>query len=215
LDAAIEAHRPRSLVVADDGDDIHRERAFGSERYILRQIPLVAILFALGSVALVWPSEFEWQGHLIGAALALASFAYIVFACIRAFVPGPPRLVLAKDGIRQRLSHGRILNIPWDEVQGVLTVDQRLMNVRGFWQTVRDVPAVAVSPAFYERVMPQQPFMRRPLNWGHFAEPRNGTMLVLFRHDFLGTRSQDLREAIETRWRAFSRHPNAGRPHMR
>jgi hypothetical protein len=199
-------------VVADDGDDIHRERAFGSERYILRQIPLVAILFALGSVALVWPSEFEWQGHLIGAALALASFAYIVFACIRAFVPGPPRLVLAKDGIRQRLSHGRILNIPWDEVQGVLTVDQRLMNVRGFWQTVRDVPAVAVSPAFYERVMPQQPFMRRPLNWGHFAEPRDGTVLVLFRHDFLGTRSQDLREAIETRWRAFSRHPNAGRP---
>jgi hypothetical protein len=199
-------------VVAGDKDDIHRERAFGSEQYMLRQIPLAAILFVLGIATLVWPSEFQWQGHLIGAALALASLAYIVFACFRAFVPGPPRLVLSRDGIRQRLSHGRILHIPWDEVQGVIYVDHRLMNVRGFWQTVRDVPAVLVSPAFYERVMPHQPFMRRSLNWGHFAEPRNGAMLVLFRHDYLGTRPRDLREALETRWRAFSRHPNAARP---
>jgi hypothetical protein len=199
-------------MAADDKDDVHGERAFGSEDYMLRQIPLAAILFALGSVALLWPLEFSWPKYLTGAALALGSVGYIVFASIRAFVPGPPRLVLSKDGIRQRLSHGRILHIPWDEVQGVIYFDHRLMNVRGFWQTVRDVPAVLVSPAFYERVMPHQPFMRRPLNWGHFAEPRDGAMLVLFRHDYLGTQRRDLREAIETRWRAFSRHPNAGRP---
>jgi hypothetical protein len=120
--------------------------------------------------------------------------------------------VLSPDGIRQRLSHGRILHIPWDEVQGVVSVDQTVMNVLGFYQTILNVPAVVVSEAFYDRVMPLQPWSRRPLNWGHFAEARKGTVRVLFRPAFLGTRGRDLRHAIETRWRAFSRHPNAKLP---
>jgi hypothetical protein len=143
----------------------------------------------------------------------LASFAYIVFALWRRYVaPGPPRLVLSPDGIHQRLSHGRILHIPWDEVQGVVSVDQRLINIAGLPQTILAVPAVVVSDRFYDGAMPQQPWLKRPLTWGHFAERGNGGVRILFRPAFLGTRGRDLREAIETRWRAFSRHPNAKLP---
>ena len=198
--------------MADDKDDVHRTLAYGSERYLIRQIPLVAILLLLGIATQVWPSAFRWQGQFVGAALALASCAYIVFACFRYVAPGRPRLVLSKDGIDRRLSDGRILHIPWDEVQGVVSVDQKLSNVVGMVQMIRKVPAVVVSEAFYARAMPVQPRLRRRLNWGHFAERHDGAVRVLFRAAFLGTRGQDLRHAIEARWRAFSRHPNAKLP---
>ena len=199
--------------MVDDRDDVQRTLKYGSERYLVRQIPLVAILLLLGLSTQVWPSVFPWQGHFVGAALTMASFAYIVFALFRRFVePGPPRLVLSKDGISQRLSHGRILHIPWDEVQAVLSVDQRIMNIAVLVQTILKVPAVVVSKEFYDRVMPVQPWLRQPLNWGHFAEGGNGGVRILFRAAFLGTGGRDLRQAIEARWRAFSRHPNAKLP---
>jgi hypothetical protein len=201
------------LLVVDDKDDVRRTLKYGSERFLIGQIPLVAIPLLLGLTTQVWPSVFPWQGRYLGAALALASAAFILFALFRRFIaPGAPRLVLSPDGIHQRLSHGRILHIPWDEVQAVVSVDQRVMNIAVLVQTILKVPAVVVSKEFYERAMPVQPWLRRPLNWGHFAESGNGGVRILFRAAFLGTRSADLRQAIEARWRAFSRHPNAKLP---
>ncbi|MGV3635444.1 MAG: hypothetical protein ACO1NY_13930 [Pseudorhodoplanes sp.] len=120
--------------------------------------------------------------------------------------------MLSADGIHQRLSHNRTLHIPWDEVQSVVSVDQRLVNISGVFQTILKVPAVVVSKAFYDSVMPMQPWIRRPLNWGHFAENGNGGVRILFRPAFLGTRGTELRREIESRWRAFSSHPNAKLP---
>jgi len=199
--------------VVDDQDDVQRTLKYGSERYLVSQIPLLGILLMLGVATQVWPSAVPWQGYFVGAGLALASFAYIVFALWRRYVaPGPQRLVLSPDGIDQRLSHGRILHIPWDEVQGVVSVDQSVINIVGLPQTILKVPAVVVSERFYDGAMPEQPWLKRSLNWGHFAERGNGGVRILFRPAFLGTRGRDLRQAIETRWRAFSGHPNAKLP---
>jgi hypothetical protein len=200
--------------VADDKNDVHQTLAYGSERYMIRHVPPVALLLLLGIATQVWPAVYHKPMSIfVGFLLAAASFAYIAFACFRYFIePGRPRLVLSTDGIRQRLSHGRILHIPWDEVQGVVSVDHAFMTIAGMVHTMRDVPAIVVSTAFYDRVMPHQPFLRRPLNWGHFAQGNNGAVRILFPYDYLGTRAQDLRQAIETRWRAFSRHPNAKLP---
>lgn len=199
--------------MVDDKHDVQRTLKYGSERFLISQIPLVAVFLLLGIATQVWPSVFSGPGHFVGAALAVASFAFIVFALFRRYVsPGPPRLVLSPDGIHQRLSHNHTLHIPWDEVRSVVSVDQRLVNISGFVQTILKVPAVVVSKAFYDSVMPIQPWMRRPLNWGHFAESGNGVVRILFRPAFLGTRGTELRRAIESRWRAFSRHPAAKLP---
>lgn len=197
--------------MADDKADVQQTRAYGAERYMLRQIPLAAFLLAIGLGLLIWPVA-KPGSTLFAFALSAGSFAYIAFACFRAFEPGRPRLELSPDGIRQRLSHGHILHIPWHEVQDVVSTDHTTTNVVGIVQTMRDVPAVVVSPAFYDRWMPQKPWLKRPLNWGHFALGKNDAVRVLFRPDYLGTRSEELRQAIETRWRAFSRHPNAKLP---
>jgi hypothetical protein len=199
--------------VVDDKHDVHRTLKYGSERFLIGQIPLAAIFLMLGIATLLWPSDVTWQGQFVGAALAMASFAFIVLALFRRYVaPGPPRLVLSPDGIHQRLSHNRTLHIPWDEVQSVVSVDHRLVNIAGYVQTILKVPAVVVSRAFYDSVMPIQAWMRQPLNWGHFAESDNGVVRILFRPAFLGTRGTELRQAIESRWRAFSRHPAAKLP---
>lgn len=199
--------------MADERDDVNRVLKYGSERFLVGQIPLAAFLLAIGIGTQVWPSNFPRMAQFLGAVLALASFAFIAFALFRRFVePAPPRLVLAPDGISQRLSHGRILHIPWDEMQDVKSVTQRLVNLTGIPQTVFNVPAVIVSEKFYYSVMPLQPWHKRPLNWGHFAEGGNGIVRVLFRPSFLGTTGKELRAAIESRWRAFSHHPNAKLP---
>jgi len=198
--------------VADDKDEVYQTRSYGSERYLIRHVPLAALLFGIG-VLFSSPPTWPLMGPPMRVAITIASFAYIVFACWRRFVaPGRPRLVLSTQGIDQRLSHGHILHIPWHEVQDVVSIDHQVLNVVGVWHSTGDVPAVVVSRAFYERVMPRKPWLRRSLNWGHFAKPGNGTVQILLRFDYLGTRAQDLRQAIETRWRAFSRHPNAKLP---
>ncbi|MGE3145979.1 MAG: hypothetical protein AB7K35_10365 [Pseudorhodoplanes sp.] len=199
--------------MADAKDDVQQVRKYSSGRYVFRQIPWAAAALLLGLATQIWPAIFPWQGQMIGALLALAGLGYILFALFRRFVePGRPRLVLAPDGIFQRLSHGRILHIPWDEVQDVKSVTQRLVNVSWFVQTILHVPAVVVSEKFYDGAMPAQPWHKLPLNWGHFAEGGGGKVRVLFRPAFLGTTGKDLRAAIESRWRAFSRHPNAQLP---
>jgi hypothetical protein len=205
----------RGPVVADDKDDVHRTRAYGFERYLIRQIPIAAFLLVAGvGAAQLWPHRSSPQMSIfVGTALAMASFAFIVFACWRRYIdPARPRLVLSTLGIDQRLSHGRILQIPWDEVRDVISVDHRMWTVGGMYHTTFDVPAVVVSPEFYARVMPEVPWLRRPLNFGHFTQGKNGTVRILFRHDYMGAPAEDLRRAIETRWRAFSRHPNAKLP---
>jgi hypothetical protein len=200
------------FVVADDTDDVHQTRAYGSERFLMRYVPIAALLLLLG-LFVGPPRNWPLMGPPVRLALTVGSFAYIVFACWRRFVaPGRPRLVLSTQGIDQRLSHGHILHIPWHEVQDVVSIDHTVVTIRGFRHTTRDVPAVVVSAAFYAREMPHKPWLRRPLNWGHFAEAENETVKIVFRHDYLGTRAPDLRQAIETRWRAFSRHPNAKLP---
>jgi hypothetical protein len=199
--------------MVEDKHDVQRTLKYGSERFLVSQIPLVAVFLVLGIATQLWPSLVPWQGHVIGAALAMASFAFIMFALFRRFVaPGAPRLVLSPDGIHQRLSHNITLHIPWDEVQNVVSADQRLVNISGFVQTILKAPAVVVSKAFYDGVMPTQPWMRRPFNWGHFAEGDNREVRILFRPAFLGTQGTELRRAIESRWRAFSRHPAAKLP---
>jgi hypothetical protein len=201
--------------VADDKDDVHRTRAYGFERYLISVIPFAAILLALGlGASQIWLHQSSPQMSVFfGMMLAMASFAYIIFACWRLFIdPARPRLVLSPRSIDQRLSYGRILHIPWDEVRDVVSVDHRMWTVAGMYKTTLDVPAVVVSPEFYARVMPEVPWARRPLNFGHFAERKNGTVRILFRYDYVGTRAEDLRQAIETRWRTFSHHPNAKLP---
>lgn len=178
---------------------------------IIGYIPFAAIVFAIGAATQVWPDTFPWQGVYLGFVLAAASLGYIAFACFRYVEPGKPRLTLAPDGIHQRLSRGRMLHIPWNEVRDIAAVDYTF-NASGITHTIRDIPAVVVSQAFYDRVMPPQPWLRRPMNWGHHVEAANGVVRVLFRHDLLGTTAQGLRHAIETRWRAFSTQPNARLP---
>jgi hypothetical protein len=201
--------------VADDKDDVHRTRAYGFERYLISLIPFAAVLLVIGlGAAQLWPHRSSPQMSIfVGTMLAMVSFAFIVFACWRRFIdPARPRLVLSTQGIDQRLSHGRILHIPWDEVRDVISVDHRMWTVAGMYRTTLDVPAVVVSPEFYARVMPEVPWLRRPLNFGHFTQGTNGAVRVLFRYDYFGAPAEDLRRAIETRWRAFSRHPAAKLP---
>lgn len=199
--------------MVEEKDDANRVLKYGSGRYIFHQIPLACILLALGIATQVWPSVFPRHAQYFGGALAMASLAFIAFALFRRFLePGKPRLVLAPDGIFQRLSHGRILHIPWHEVQGVESVTQTLANVLGLVQTIVNVPAVVVSRTFYDREMPLQPWRKRSLNWGHFAERDGDVVRVLFRPAFLGTTGRELRAAIETRWRAFGAHPEAKLP---
>src|SRR5262245_44183509 len=135
-------------VVTNDTNDVERTLAYGSERYIFRHIPPVALVLLLGLAMLLWPGGSSPTASVyVGFLLFAAGFGYIVFACLRYFEPGPPRLALSPDGIRQRLSHGRTLHVPWDEVQGVVSVDHTFMSIASIVHTIRDVPAVVVSEA--------------------------------------------------------------------
>jgi hypothetical protein len=71
--------------------------------------------------------------------------------------------------------------------------------------------ALISDRAYRARVKPET-WWHRGRAWKYHFIPKDGGVQVALFHDVLSVPANDLRDAVEDRWRAFSRHPNAKLP---
>lgn len=133
---------------------------------------------------------------LIGAGL-LARIAYL------RLTPSLPSLVLSARGIEHRLATDKL--IPWDEVVDVESEDVTVRMSRGPGITHRGVTVISVPQRFKETLAGPITWT----SWGSFGNPQfndNGRAfeIRIFPKEVYAD-PQELRTAVETRWRAFGR----------
>lgn len=187
--------------------------SYDNGRYVARHIPIFAALGVLG-LGLLYLVE---QGGDAGprdrfAALLLAGggFCLALLAWWRSRHPGEPTLVLSTTGMRYRLSRDVTLTVPWHEVAGVGTTDVRI-TTRGFGRARRGVPTVLLPRRCIPARANLQSWWQRE-RWQHTLVPKAALVQVAIHDDLLGVPADELYAAIDKRWRAFSRRPDADGP---
>lgn len=190
--------------------DVNSTRRFGTERYFFRQIPFALGFMALGILVLYlsWggSGNDDQQAKVAAVVIIFACLAYIGFAFHWRDSPRKAMLELSPAGILLRIAKGKDLQIPWSEVQDLVTVD-----IKGPKSTVyRDITAVLVTQEFFDNYSPVKSWWGRGPGWRyHFDTRDDGMVQIAFHHDLFSIPAAELWQEIEARWRAFSGSPDA------
>ena len=187
--------------------DVRQTRTFSTENYLVKQVPIAIglILFSLLVMALASDSSDAGdKPYLIGWMLIALSLGYIGYAFHRRARPKKPLIELSPDGILYRIFGDKEFRIPWSEVKSLGLADINLR--RG--ASIRDVTVANVSQGFFEATVPIRSWWKRGPGWRYVFIPNGDTVQIAFHHDVLSVPADELWNEIETRWRAFSGHPN-------
>jgi hypothetical protein len=164
---------------------------------------LVAFAFGVG-FAYVRPADFTVYDWLMTAAALVLGPLLTAYALLRLLVPGKPALVLSPQGLRLHLEWVKDVLIPWREVHGVDTIDIT-DEFRGMPVIYPGVTVILVSKAFYDRYIHVDSLFLRGPAWDNLFIPKGSMVQVALHHEVLTATAQELRAAIEARWRAFGR----------
>lgn len=156
-------------------------------------------LFLVSSIGSTPRDKHVFAGYValvIGFGL-LARIAYLRLA------PSKPSLVLSPKGIQHDLASKTL--IPWSEVKDVHSEDIKVRMSRGPDITHRGVTVISVPQRFKEALVGPVTWS----SWGSFGNPQfndNGRAFEvrIFPKEVYAD-PQELRAAVETRWREFSR----------
>lgn len=205
-------------------DDIHQTRVFRAEKFLMRQWPYALLLIALGGIVLALMdhdgsySASDRKALIAAFVLIAAGFAFIIYTFVRDAKPHKPSYELSPQGITNRLATKRELFIPWDEIYGIDTID----IVRTDWARVLrygygtinfpHVTVVKVSKRFYDQNIHIDSMFTRGPFWSYHFIPDADLVMVSLMHEMVAVSPDDMRDAVEDRWRAFSNNPNAKLP---
>ena len=184
--------------------DIHCTLAYGSEKLAGKWLGLGLLLLVLGGVLLYIRHSFSaYDWFMLGLTFVLG-IGITLYALLQRIVPGKPLLVISPEGLRQHIPWVKDVVIPWREVQGVDTVDIS-GSFNGTPVLFRGVTVVLVTRRFYDRHIHVRSWLMRGPGWDTNYIPRGSQVEVALHHEALRASAQQLRTAVETRWRAFGR----------
>jgi hypothetical protein len=159
-------------------------------------------LFAIAQPGLPPPGETFGAGAAIVVGIGIAALSLW-----RRFRRGGPVYVLSPDGIHIRWPWVKEIFIPWREIKAVDTIDITVWH----WLTryprnieYRGVTVALVSKEFYDdHIHIDSLFMRGPY-WHKTAFIAKGDEVQCALHaEIVSVEPKLLREAVETRWKAF------------
>lgn len=199
--------------------DIHQTLEYRSATAIVRLLPTGLLLVFLGLVIFTLVDLDREPWTFIGIVLCWAvGGALAGVALWRRVNPGKPLFALSPDGIRYRIPLVKEVLIPWQEIQGVDTVDIEAGYWSMLWFTsfptpryntwvARDVTVILLPKEFYEQRIFVDSFLLRGPGWNaNFI--RKGTLVQMaLHHELVSVEPRSLREAVEARWLAFRDRP--------
>jgi hypothetical protein len=192
--------------------NVHKTVGYRHDRLFLAHIPMALLLGLLGLTMFAF-SERNTAGHFLAASILIAAcIAWIVYAFYRRAHPSKPVIELSPLGLLFRIPGVKEVRIPWREISAIETMDTRMFFpslVRPRFLHYRNVTAIRVSRAFYDRkIHVASAFMRGP-GWGNVFFPEEKSARVALHHEALDVPPQDLRREVEARWKAFGPQSSA------
>ena len=157
------------------GQDINQTLEYRSATVIVRLLPTGLLLVFLGLLifALVVDPDREEVSTNVGVVLCLmVGVALAGFTLWRRANPGKPLFTLSPDGIHYRIPLVKEVLIPWQEIQGVDTIDIEAGYWSFLWFTrfptpryntwvAREVTVILLPRPFYDRrIFVDSPFLR-------------------------------------------------------
>lgn len=192
-----------------DLTDVRKPLAFGYEGYLLKQVPFAAGLAALGLVLFLWVDR-DRESILASGVLLAAGLGFIAYAYYRRGHPWKPVFELSTSGVRYRMAGHKEVFIPWREVQDVGAIEvSRFHWLRSGGFRFRDATALVVSKRFYNANIYVDSWVRRGRSWDYLFVTKGDAVQIVMHPELMSISPGDLRAAVESRWRAFSSHPNA------
>ena len=188
---------------------------------IVRLLPTGLLLIFLGLLilALVVDPDREPVWTYLGVGLCIVLGAGLsAFTLWRRWSHGKPIFTLSPDGIRYRIPFIKQVLIPWREIQGVDTIDIEAGYWSILWSTdslryntfiLRDVTVILLPQRFYEQYLHINSFLLRGPAWKANFIPKGDLVQMALHHEYVSVEPRGLREAVETRWRAFREQPAA------
>jgi hypothetical protein len=200
--------------------DIHQTLEYRSATAIVRLLPTGLLLVFLGLVifALVDLDREPWT--FIGIVLCwVVGGALAGVALWRRVNPGKPLFTLSPAGIHYRVPMVKGVLIPWQEIQGIDTIDIEA----GYWSmrsalypipsyntwVVRDVTVILLPKPFYDRRIFVDSFLLRGPGWNANFIVKGALVQMALHHALVSVEPRPLREAVEARWLAFRDRPAA------
>lgn len=177
------------------------------------------LVFAGLALAVLADADRRTSTTSVWAVVALATgVAVTVFALWRRAHPGKPYFTLSPAGVRYRISGVKEFLIPWREVRGVESIEIATQTPWYFWliaprffimPVLRDVTVVLVSNAFYQAHIHVDSFVLRGPSWEANFIAKGDLVQVALHHELASVAAKPLRDAVESRWRAFRDAPAA------
>jgi hypothetical protein len=183
--------------------DVHEPLRYGRGKMNRKWLALGVLLLAIGAVfAHIRPGSFTiYDWFMTAFSIALGAFMTL-YALFRTLFPGKPLLELSPAGLRLHIEWVKDVLIPWHEVRGVETIDVT-GRVRGQTVYLPGVTAVLVSRPFYDRHIHVNSWLLRGPGWDTNFIPKDSMVQIALHHQALPVGAQELRAAVEARWRAF------------
>jgi hypothetical protein len=152
----------RRTLSSEQAQDVSKTIAYGSGKTALKYIAMSALVLAVGLVVAL--GKKDW---LLGGPLAALAAAAIVWQ-IHGLLSGEPLLRLSPAGLRLNLDGRVFLDIPWQEVEAISSLDLTFEVLQKRWYDLqggtspgyflakdqyRDVTALQVSETFAEQTI--------------------------------------------------------------
>jgi hypothetical protein len=196
--------------------DVQKPLAFGYDGYFVKRVPFAAGLAALGFLVFFLvegEGSRDREAMFAASILIAAGLGFIAYAYYRRAHPHHPVLRLTSSGVRYRIPGVKEVFIPWRDVQSVESIDYPGFNWLGPVRIrFRDITAIVVSKRFYDSQIHVGSLFWRGPGWEYLFVPKSDAVQITLHHDLMGLQADELRSAVECRWRAFSDHPNAKLP---
>lgn len=202
-----------------DPSDVHQTLEYRLDAEFAGWLPIGLLtlfcgLFIFAMEMPNWPPPGETFGAF---AAILVGIGLSVFALLRRFRRGKPVYVLAPDGVHICWSSSRKESfIPWREIKGIDTIDITVWHWLARYPRnlhYNDVTVVLVTKQFYQANLHIKSLFQRGPYWHQTAFIEKGDMVLCALHaEFVGVAPEQLRGAVEVRWRAFGGEPDRPKP---
>ena len=176
---------------------------YSTDKAVLDNLPLALIMGALALVIFVFPEGNRPKHVLAGWMLIVVSVGWVAYAFYRRSNPSKPRVELSPQGVLFRMPGVKEIRIPWREINAVETIDIEA-SILARRSADYDVTALRISRDFYDRNIHLDSALKRGPNWSRTFIVGERDAKVALHHVPLGVPAEDIREAVEMRWRAFN-----------
>lgn len=200
------AEEPRRSV------NVYETVAYSTDKLLLAYVPLALFLGLLGLTMLAFRADAKPMHFVAAGILIAASIFWIAYALLRRASPGKPVIELSPAGLLFRIQGTKQVRIPWREISAVEAVQGR-MSLASILSPrtagAGDITGIRISRAFYDRQIHIPSAVMRGPGWQQTFRVEEKSARISLDPQILSVAPEELRCAVEERWKAFGPQASA------